>query len=69
MAMQLYGLADGPEAMRRLLLTSAFGAWHGLLAEPRYYAPLVHGTIVSAVYFIVCTAIAGRVLQERDIGR
>jgi ABC-2 type transport system permease protein len=69
MAMQLSALVDGPETMRRLLLTSAFGAWHGLLAEPRYYTPLVHSTIVSAVYFVVCTGIAARVLRQRDIGR
>jgi ABC-2 type transport system permease protein len=67
LAMQLYAFVDGPEVARRLLITSAFASWHGLLAEPPYYAPLVHGTIVSAAYFVVCLLIAYRALQRRDI--
>lgn len=66
--MQLCTLLDGPEAVRRLLMTSAFGAWHGLLTEPPYYGPLVHGTAVSAVYAVVFLATAYRLLQRRDIG-
>jgi ABC-2 type transport system permease protein len=67
LAMQLYAYVDGPEALRRLLITSAFGAWHGLLTDPPYYRPLVHGTAVSGVYFIVCLAVAYRMLRRRDI--
>jgi ABC-2 type transport system permease protein len=67
--MQLCAFVDGPEALRRLLMTSAFGAWHGLLTEPRYYGPLVHGTTVSGVYLLVCLIIAYRMLRQRDIGR
>ncbi len=69
MAMQLFGLVDGPEPFRRLLITSAFATWHGLWTEPHFYMPLVHGTIISAVYFFVCTVIAYRVMHRRDIGR
>jgi ABC-2 type transport system permease protein len=68
LTMQLYMFVDGPEIVRRLMITSAFGAWHGLLSEPPYYQPLVHGTIVSAAYLVVCLAIAYRVLRRRDIG-
>ena len=68
LTMQLCTLLDGPEAIRRLLITSAFGAWHGLLTEPPYYGPLVHGTVVSAAYLVVCLAIAYRMLRRRDIG-
>jgi ABC-2 type transport system permease protein len=68
LTMELYAMVDGPEAVRRLFITSAFGTWHGLLTEPRYYRPLIHGTTVSAAYFVVCLAIAYRVLQRRDIG-
>ena len=57
----------GPEAIRRLLITSAFGAWHGLLTEPPYYTPIVHGSIVSGVYFVVCLVVAYRMLRRRDI--
>ena len=67
MAMQLVALMDGPEIAHRLLITSAFGAWRGLLAEPPYYRPIVHGTIVSGVYFAVCLLAGYRVLQRRDI--
>jgi ABC-2 type transport system permease protein len=67
LTMQLYALVDGPEAIRRLLITSGFGAWHGLLAEPSYSGPLVHATVASGVYFVVCLAIAFSVLVRRDI--
>jgi ABC-2 type transport system permease protein len=68
LAMQGYALVDGPEALRRLLISSAFGAWHGLLTEPAYYRPLIHGAAVSGAYLVVCLAIAYRMLQRRDIG-
>jgi ABC-2 type transport system permease protein len=69
LVMQLYAFVDGPEAVRRLLVTSAFGAWHGLLTEPRYYGPLIHGTIVSGAYLIACLVVAYRMIRRRDIGR
>lgn len=67
--MQLVAFVDGPEAARRLLITFAFGGWHGLLFEPAYYGPLIHGTAVSGVYLIVSLTIAHRLLQRREIGR
>jgi ABC-2 type transport system permease protein len=67
--MQLVAFVDGPEAARRLLITHAFGGWHGLLFEPAYYGPLVHGTAVSVIYLIGCLTIAHRLLQRREIGR
>jgi ABC-2 type transport system permease protein len=68
LAMQLYAYVDGPETVRRLLITSAFGAWHGLLTQPPYYGPLIHGTTVSGAYFITCLVVAYRILRQRDIG-
>jgi ABC-2 type transport system permease protein len=68
LTMQLYAFVDGPEVIRRLMITSAFGAWHGLLSEPPYYRPLVHGTIVSGLYVGFSLAIAYRLLQRRDVG-
>lgn len=67
LAMQLTTLVDGPETVRRLLMTSAFDAWHGLLTQPHYYRPLVDGTLVSSGYVIVCLAIAYHLLRKRDI--
>ena len=68
LAMQGYALVDGPEAVRRLLIASAFGAWHGLLTEPPYYRPLIHGTMISAAYLVVCVVVVYRMLRRRDIG-
>ena len=68
LTMQLFAFLDGPEPIRRLLITSAFGAWHGLLTEPPFYRPLIDGAAVSAGYAVVCLAIAYRMLRRRDIG-
>jgi len=69
LALQLLTLIDGPEAIRRLLITSGFSAWHGFLSEPSYYGPIVHALVVSTVYLIGCLIVAHRVLRRRDIGR
>jgi ABC-2 type transport system permease protein len=66
--MQLAALLDGPEPLRRLLITSGFVAWHGLLAQPPFYGSLVHSATVSAVCFGGCLAIAYWQLRQRDIG-
>jgi hypothetical protein len=66
--MQLVASVDGPETIRRLLITSSFGAWHGLLTEPHYYRPLLYGTAISAVYFAIGVVLAFRILLRRDIG-
>jgi ABC-2 type transport system permease protein len=68
LTMQLCTLLDGPEPLRRLSITSAFGAWHGLLTEPSYHGPLLHGAAVSGAYVAISLAIAYRILQRRDIG-
>jgi ABC-2 type transport system permease protein len=67
--MQLYAFVDGPEGVRRLLIASAFGAWHGLFSEPPFYGPVIHATLVSGVYLVACLTVAYRLLQRRDIGR
>lgn len=68
LTMQLYAFVDGPEVVRRLLITSAFGAWHGLLTDPPFYGPLVHGATVSGIYIVVCLVVAYRMLMRRDFG-
>jgi ABC-2 type transport system permease protein len=67
LTMQLVAFIDIPEVARRLLITSAFGGWHGLLSEPAYYQPLVHGTTVSVAYVGICLIVAFRMLRQRDI--
>lgn len=67
--MQLVAFVDGPEGGRRVLLTHAFGGWHGLVFEPPYFGPLIQGTAVSVIYLVGCLLIAYRILQRREIGR
>ena len=67
--MQLVAFVDGPEEGRLLLITSAFGGWHGLLFQPAFHGPLIRGTAVSVIYLIGCLMIAYRLLQRREIGR
>ena len=67
LVMQLAAYVDGPETIRRLLITSSFQAWHGLLTDTHYYRPLVYGTVVSGLYFAVCVVAACRILVRRDI--
>jgi ABC-2 type transport system permease protein len=69
LAMQLCSYLDGPEPLRRLLVTSSFAAWHGLLAHPSYYRPLIDGAVVSAAYGVVCLALAFQLMRQRDIAR
>ena len=69
LAMQLAAFMDGPEAMRRLLIATAFSAWHGLFAQPPFYRPLWDGIAVSVAYLAVCLVVGYRVLRRRDIGQ
>jgi len=67
LAMQLLALIDGPELPRRLLVTSAFGAWHGLLADPPFLGPLFDAMLVSAGYAAVAVFVAHRTFRRREI--
>jgi ABC-2 type transport system permease protein len=67
LVMQLGAMLDGPEVFRRLLITSAFGAWHGLFVQPSYYGPLFDGIVLSGACFVLCLALAFRSLRRRDI--
>jgi ABC-2 type transport system permease protein len=67
LTMQLCALIDGPALAHRVLLTSAFDAWHGLLAQPAYYGPVRDGMLISAIYFAIALAIAYRALDRRDV--
>ena len=69
LVMQLLAFVDGPEPLRRALITSAFGAWRGLLVQPAFQRPLVDAVLASAAYVVVSLAIARRLLLRREIGR
>jgi ABC-2 type transport system permease protein len=67
LAMELYSFVNGPDSVRRLLLTSSFGAWHGLFADPPFHRPLIHSVVVSGVYFASCLIATYVLLGRRDI--
>jgi ABC-2 type transport system permease protein len=67
LAMQLALYVDAPGAARRLLLSSAFEAWHGLLTDQPYYRPLIDGVLVSAAYCAVCLTASYVLLRSRDV--
>ena len=64
---QLVGWLGGMDTARRLLPTTPFDAWHGLLTEHRYYGLIGQGALVSAVWVVACLAAALVVLRRRDI--
>ena len=66
LVMVLAGALGGIEAMRPLLLTTPFEAWHGLLAEHRFYGPFYDGLAVSAGWCLVCLTWAFLILRRRD---
>jgi ABC-2 type transport system permease protein len=67
-AMELTSFVNGPEVLRRVLLTPPFVAWHGLFTEHPYYGPLVEGAAISGAFFVGCLAAAYRIMGERDAG-
>lgn len=67
MVMQLIGGLGGIEAIRPLLLTTPFEAWHGLLAAPRFTGPLIEGAVTSLVWSVASLAAAFFILRKRDI--
>ncbi len=67
LVMQLVGGLGGIEAIRPLLLTTPFEAWHGLLAAPRFTGPLLEGVVSSLAWSVASLAAAFLVLRRRDI--
>ncbi|MEQ7847567.1 ABC transporter permease [Nocardioides kribbensis] len=67
LVMQLVGALGGAEALRAVLPTTAFEAWHGLLASPRFTGPLVEGSLVSLGWLALTLLTAYVLLRRRDI--
>ncbi|MFE9692089.1 ABC transporter permease [Micromonospora sp. NPDC005806] len=67
MIMQLVSSLGGLNQGRRLLLTTPFEAWHGLLTAHPFPAPVTTGALVSAGWLVVCLSLAYRYLRRRDI--
>lgn len=64
---QLVGWLGGIDTARRLLPTTPFDAWHGLLTEDRYYGLITQGALVSAGWIAVCLGGALVLMRRRDI--
>jgi len=67
MVMQLAGSLGSIAALRPLLLSTPYEAWHGLLAQPRFTGPLTQGLAVSAAWSALCLAAAFVIVRRRDI--
>lgn len=67
MVLQLVGALGGVESVRPLLPTTAFEAWHGLLADPVFTGPVTTGLLVSVAWCVLCLGAAHVLLRRRDI--
>ena len=67
MVMQMVGALGGIEAIRPFLLSTPFEAWHGLLAQPRFFGPLAEGLLVSGVWALLSLGTSFVLLRRRDI--
>lgn len=67
LVMQLVGSLGGLETIRKLLLTTPFETWHGLLAQDPFAGPLLLGLAVSAGWCLLCLGAAFLSLSRRDI--
>ncbi len=65
--MGLYAFLNGQDIIRHNLLTTPFLAWHGLLDDPAFHAPLIRAAAVCAVYSIASLGIAWTVFSRRDV--
>jgi ABC-2 type transport system permease protein len=64
--MQLLELIGSGAWVHTLLVTSAFGDWHGLLSAPKFYGPLVIGNCVCVLWVAVCLGASWLILRGRD---
>jgi ABC-2 type transport system permease protein len=67
LVMQLYTFLNAWDTVRHLLLGYTMSAWRGVMDSPVYYAPLVRGLLVAAVYLVVATAVAFVAFRRRDV--
>jgi ABC-2 type transport system permease protein len=66
LVMQLLALIGSGTWLHLLLLASTFGDWHGLLAAPRFYGPLVVGICVCVLWTLACLGASWTMLRRRD---
>jgi ABC-2 type transport system permease protein len=66
LVMQLLALIGNGAWVHTLLIASAFGAWHGLLAQPAFVAGLIAGCLVSIAWLVACLVGAWSAFARRD---
>jgi len=66
LAMQLLALIGNGTWVHTLLVASGFDAWHGLLGAPRFYGPMITGTLVSVLWIVLSLWAAWLILLRRD---
>lgn len=66
-AMALVGSIGGIGLLRRALLSTPLESWHGLFTASPFTGPIAQGLGVSAVWTVVCLALAHSSLRRRDI--
>jgi ABC-2 type transport system permease protein len=66
LAMQLLALIGRGGIVHTLLLGSAFEDWHGLLAAPKFYAPLLISLGVCALWSAACLGASWAIVRRRD---
>ena len=64
--MQLLALVGTGAWMHGALLTAAFDGWHGLLAAPRFYLPLVIESSVAVGWIAAALGASWWVVRRRD---
>jgi ABC-2 type transport system permease protein len=66
LVMQLLALIGSGTWVHLLLVASAFGDWHGLLAAPKFYGPLIIGSCVCVLWVLACLSASWLILRRRD---
>jgi ABC-2 type transport system permease protein len=68
LVMQLMSLVNVPMTLRAFLLSTPFGAWHGLWVQSPYRAPVREGLATSGGWLVVSLVVAWLVFRRRSIG-
>jgi ABC-2 type transport system permease protein len=66
LTMQLLALVGSGEALRTVLPSSGFDAWHGLFTAPEAFRPVEQSVLVSAAWVTVCVGGAWFCFRRRD---
>jgi ABC-2 type transport system permease protein len=66
LAMQLIAVVGSGSWLHMLLVATAFDGWHGLLAAPKFYGPLLVGTGVSLVWVLATVGAAWWLVRRRE---